>query len=67
MEKLWRFWAGSVSGVVVADSHEDAMEKVERYMKGHFSDAECQGLTVWPCTKDDDYDENFPDVLAVDY
>lgn len=67
MGNLWRFWAGSVSGVVIADNDTEAMEKVEHYMTGHFSDGDCQGLTVWPCIKDDDYDSRFPDVLAVSY
>ena len=68
MEYLWRFYNGAVSGVVVADSRENALEKVTAYLKGNFADAETdEELQVWPCMEDDDYNEKFPGVLAVSY
>lgn len=70
MQYLWRFFNGFVSGVVEADSEENAKEKANAYLKGHFTDTgdfKDEELLVWPCKDDDDYDEKFPGVLAVSY
>ena len=68
MDNLWRFYNGAVSGVVVAETAAEALALADAYLKGHFTDAETdEGLQVWPCMADDDYDEDFPSVLAVSY
>lgn len=70
MDKLWRFYDGAVSGVVAAETSEEALALADAYLKGHFSDYERpkgEDLQIWPCTEDDDYDKDFPSVLAVSY
>lgn len=68
MDNLWRFYDGAVSGVVVAESEPEAAALARAYLDGHFTDRERgDELIVWPCTQDDDFDQDFPSVLAVSY
>lgn len=68
MSNLWRFYDGTFSGVVVAWTEKEALEKAKLYLKIHFDGyEESSGMKVWPCKSDDDFDEAAPWDLAVSY
>ena len=75
LEGVWRYFDGTScsGGIVMAETQEEAHEKAVAYIKARFKrygwedDNREHDIQVWPCVSDDDFDENFPDVLVVYY
>ena len=93
MEKIMYRWyykeegKATISGVVLAETWDDAVEKTKEYLEHQFNDingkmsfitsedAAClqnderfvTTLWVWEADTDDDYNDDFPDCLAVAY
>lgn len=72
MEKIWRFFDNThcISGIVVAESKIEAMDRTVKYLIGHFSDItheESLDVCVWEIEYDDDYNKKFPYVVATSY
>ena len=77
----------TISGIVLAETWDDAVEKTKEYLKHQFDDIngkmsfvtpedaaclqndECfiTTLWVWEAAEDDDYNDSFPDCLAIAY
>ena len=77
----------TISGVVLAETWDDAVEKTKEYLKHQFDDINAKmsfmtsedsaclqnderfvtTLWVWEADADDDYNDDFPDCLAVAY
>lgn len=72
----------SISGVVLAETWDDAVEKTKEYLKHQFDDINEKmsfitakdttnikpiTLWIWEADTDDDYNDDFPDCLAVAY
>ena len=71
-----------ISGVVLAEIYDDAVEKTKEYLEHQFDDingkmnlvtpedttnTKLVTLWVWEADTDDDYNNDFPDCLAVAY
>lgn len=71
-----------ISGVVLAETWDDAVEKTKEYLDHQFDDingkmnlvapedttnTKLVTLWVWEADTDDDYNNDFPDCLAVAY
>ena len=71
-----------ISGVVLAETYDDAVEKTKEYLEHQFDDINGKmnlvasedttniklvTLWVWGADIDDDYNNDFPDCLAVAY
>lgn len=69
MENIWRFYNGTVSGIVAAESEDEAVELATRYLQIQFDDISKNDLsvTVWKVTEDDDFRDDFPFAVAVSY
>ena len=93
MEKIMYRWyydeygKTTISGVVLAETWDDAVEKTKEYLRHQFDDingkmsfitsedATClqnderfiTTLWVWEADNDDDYNDDYPDCLAVAY
>lgn len=88
MEKIMYRWyyeeegKTTISGVVLAETWDDAIEKTKEYLKHQFDDIngkmnfitlkdtkERNSVTLWAWKADidDDYNSTFPDCLAVAY
>lgn len=68
MENIWRFYNGAVSGIVVAESEEEAVELATRYLQIRFDDIDKDmNITVWKVDEDDDFRDDFPFAVAVSY
>lgn len=61
---LWRYSIneGEAGGLVIADTKEEAEEKVQKY-HNHDCDWSIDEVLVWEWTDDDYYDEYNPDVF----
>jgi len=72
----------TISGVVLAETWDDAVEKTKEYLKHQFDDINGEmnfvtaedatntkpvTLWVWEADTDDDYNDDFSDCLAVAY
>lgn len=72
----------TISGVVLAETWDDAVEKTKEYLKHQFDDingkmnlvttedttnTKLVTLWVWEADTDEDYNDDFPDCLAVAY
>ena len=72
----------TISGVVLAETWDDAVEKTKEYLEHQFDDIngemnfitlkdtkESNSVTVWvwKADDDDDYNSTFPDCIAVSY
>ncbi len=72
----------TISGVVLAETWDDAVEKTKEYLKHQFDDINGKmnlitaedatnnrlvTLWVWEPDTEDDYNDDFPDCLAVTY
>lgn len=72
----------TISGVVLAETWDDAVEKTKEYLKHQFDDINGKmnfitaedttntkhiTLWVWEADTDNDYNNDFPDCLAVAY
>lgn len=72
----------TISGVVLAETWDDAVEKTKEYLEHQFDDINGKmnlitaedatntkfiTLWIWEADTDDDYNDNFPDCLAVAY
>lgn len=72
----------TISGVVLAETWDDAVEKTKEYLKNQFDDingkmnlitaedvtnTKLVTLWIWEADTDDDYNDDFPDCLAVAY
>lgn len=65
MENIWRWHTETgMSGIVVAHTREEAMQRVADYMQRQFDEYATEGLTVWHALDDDDFCN---EVLAVAY
>ena len=93
MEKIMYRWyykeegKATISGVVLAETWNDAVEKTKEYLRHQFDDINGEmnfmtsedsaclqnderfvtTLWVWEADTDDDYNDDFPDCLAVAY
>ena len=88
MEKIMYRWyyeeddKKTISGVVLAETWDDAVEKTKEYLRHQFNDINGEmnfitaedttntklvTLWVWEADTDDDYSDDFPDCLAVAY
>ena len=72
MENIWRFFDNThcISGIVVADSRDDAINLTKKYLVEHFIDIDNIDLLdvcVWEIKYDDDYDKDCPYAVAVSY
>lgn len=88
MEKIMYRWfykeegKTTISGVVLAETWDDAVEKTKEYLEHQFDDINGKmnlvtaedatnnklvTLWVWEADTDDDYNDDFPDCLAVAY
>ena len=72
MENLWRFYNGAISGVVIAESEEEAKERVNYYLSIQFDDISkavdhAKDMVVWKVSTDDDFRDDYPYVVAVAY
>ena len=69
MENIWRFFdnINCVSGIVVANSKEIAINYAIHYLKTHFSDIVNVDVCVWKIEDDDDYRKSFPYAVAISY
>lgn len=72
----------SISGVVLANNLEEAIDEVKNYLQEHFGpklgkmsfirpkdflDDKEVTFWVWSCSNDDDYCPNHPNCIAVNY
>ena len=72
----------TISGVVLAETWDDAVEKTKEYLENQFDDingkmnlvtaedvtnTKLVTLWVWEPDTEDDYNDDFPDCLAVAY
>jgi len=72
MENLWRFYNGAISGVVIAESEEEAKERANYYLSIRFDDIpktvdNAKDMVVWKVSIDDDYRDDYPYAVAVAY
>ena len=69
MKNIWRFYNGKVSGIVVANTEEEAIEISNYYLKIQFDDISMgdEVMSVWHITKDDDFRSDYPVACAVAY
>ena len=88
MEKIMYRWyyeeegKTTISGVVLAETWDDAVEKTKEYLKHQFDDInekmnfitlkdtkESNSVTLWAwkASVDDDYNNTFPDCIATNY
>ena len=61
-DNVWRWSDSYGGGLVIADSMNEAREKLER-MFGEDRDA--KQTIIWPWVKDDYFDKDNPDVLDI--
>lgn len=72
LKNIWRFYdsANSISGIVVAQTPEEAKSCAEYYLSIQFDDIAKNknfDVAVWSADTDDDYREDYPYALAVSY
>jgi hypothetical protein len=71
MEKFWRFYdeiRTGISGVVIADSKKEAVERAVAYINAvHNGCVSAGDITVWKWVDDVDYNKSYPFVLAISY
>jgi len=63
MKYIWRYYFRTEcsGGIVIADSKEEAEIKIKKMYLEYDHDE----LVVWEAMLDDDYKEEFPDILEV--
>lgn len=66
---VWRYTVehGNYGGIVVADSKEDAKEKVLSAYGDWYADLENlkENIEIWNAESDESYNECYPDVLEI--
>lgn len=72
MKNLWRFHTiKGVSGIVIAGDETEAKERVFYYLSIQFDDigknSSIEDISVWKCSQDEDFREDYPFVLATNY
>lgn len=69
MDKIWRFYNGKVSGIVIAESEKEAIALANYYLKIQFDDIGKQDevMSVWHITNDDDFRSDYPLACAISY
>lgn len=69
MKNIWRFYNGKVSGIVIAETEQKAIECANYYLKIQFDDIgkDDEVVSVWRITKDDDFRSDYPFACAVAY
>lgn len=73
MDRIYRFFdkSNDVSGIVIADSKEEAIYWVNQYFIKWLSETANKvnpaEIVVWKATEDDDYISDCPNVVATNY
>lgn len=68
LDNIWRYTVnkGEAGGIVIADTQEEAKRKAnEMYDDYDGSENTENKITVWKMSLDDDYSEDYPDVLEI--
>jgi len=69
MKNVWRFFNGEVSGIVLAESEAEAIERANYYLSIQFDDIgeDAPTTLVWAAENDDDFRTDCPYALATNY